>query len=140
MSSNRRDFLASASALTFAAFCRDVTFANGIASPALLAAGPAANSELSGKALLAKMKWFNEPASAKQSGDQLIVITKPKTDYWCKTFYDYVTDSGHFFYLPLIIVATSLLESRVSGKYAALYDQPRTDGAHRCQQLDEVRP
>src|SRR5207253_9021818 len=46
------------------------------------------------------------PASAKQSGDQLVVTTKPKTDYWRKTFYEYVADSG-----------------RDSGKYAALYDQ-----------------
>jgi hypothetical protein len=81
----------------------------------------AAKSELSGKVLFAKMKWFNEPASAKQSGDQLIVTTKPKTDYWRKTFCDYVTDNGHSFYLP--VTGNFTLESRVAGKYAALYDQ-----------------
>jgi hypothetical protein len=118
MNPNRRQFLTSASALTCAAFCRDVAFANGLAVPSEV---PAANSELSGKTLLAKMKWFNEPAAAKQSPDQFVVTTKPKTDFWRKTFYDYVTDNGHFFYLPL--TGDFTFESRVSGKYAALYDQ-----------------
>jgi len=67
------------------------------------------------------MKWFNEPASARQSGDQLVVRTKPKTDYWRKTFYDYVTDNGHFFFLQ--VAGDFTLESRVVGKYATLYDQ-----------------
>lgn len=114
MNSNRRQFLASASALSCATFCKNVAVRH------LLVAG-AANSELSGKALLAKMKWFNEPASAKQAGDQLIVTTKPKTDYWRKTFYDYVTNNGHFFFLS--VTGDFTLESRVAGKYAELYDQ-----------------
>ena len=116
--SSRREFLTSASALTCAAFCRQVASVRSL----LAAAAPsAAKSELSGKVLFAKMKWFNEPASAKQSGDQLIVTTRPKTDYWRKTFYDYVTDNGHFSYLP--VTGDFTLESRVAGKYAALYDQ-----------------
>lgn len=113
--SNRREFLSSASALSCAAFCRNV------ASVRHLLAAAGVNSELSGKALLAKMKWFNEPVSAKQSGDQLVVTTKAKTDYWRKTFYEYVTDNGHFFFLA--VTGDFVLESRVAGKYAALYDQ-----------------
>lgn len=77
--------------------------------------------ELFGKALFAKIKWFNEPASATQSGDQLVVRTKPKTDYRRKTFHDYVTDHGHFFFLP--VIGNFALESCVAGKYGALYDQ-----------------
>jgi regulation of enolase protein 1 (concanavalin A-like superfamily) len=84
-------------------------------------AAPGAESQFSGKPLLAKMKWFNEPASTKQSGDQFIVTTKAKTDFWRKTFYDYVTDNGHFFFLP--VTGDFTFESRVTGKYAALYDQ-----------------
>jgi hypothetical protein len=68
---------------------------------AAASAVPASKSQLSGKSVLAKMKWFNEPASAKQSGEQLFVTTKPKTDFWRKPFYDYVTDNGHFFFLPV---------------------------------------
>lgn len=114
-SSNRREFLSSASVLSCGAFCRNV------ASVRHLLWAAASKPVLSGKALFAKMKWFNEPASAKQSGDQLVVTTKPKTDYWRKTFYEYVTDNGHFFSLP--VTGDFTLESRVSGKYAALYDQ-----------------
>lgn len=112
--SNRRQFLASASAFTCAAFCGEAASAKNLLAPA-------ATAELSGKDLLAKMKWFNEPASAKQSGDSLVVTTKPKTDYWRKTFYEYVTDNGHFFLL--LVTGDFTLESRVAGKYAALYDQ-----------------
>src|SRR5207244_599146 len=68
-----------------------------------------------------RVKSCNEPASATQSGDQLVVRTKPKTDYWRKTFYDYVTDNGHFFFLP--VIGDFALESCVAGKYGALYDQ-----------------
>ena len=113
--SDRRQFLTAASALSCAAFCRD------IASVRHLLAAAAVKSELSGGAVFAKMKWLNEPASAKQSGEQLIVTTKSKTDYWRKTFYEYVTDNGHFFYLP--VTGDFTLESRVAGKYSALYDQ-----------------
>jgi len=121
MNSNRRQFLTSASVLSCAALCRDVALANDVGSLVSPAISLAANSELSGRALLAKMKWLNEPASAKHSGDQFIVTTKPKTDYWQKTFYEYVTDNGHFFYLA--VNGDFTLESRVAGKYAALYDQ-----------------
>src|SRR5260370_14240050 len=82
---------------------------------------PNSESQVSGKSLLAKMKWLNEPASVKQTNDLFIVTTKPKTDFWRKTFYDYVTDNGHFFFLPL--TGDFTFESRVAGKYAALYDQ-----------------
>jgi uncharacterized protein len=116
MNPNRRQFLARAAALS-GALCTSLAIARNHEENAALPA----ESKLSGKALLAKMKWFNEPASAKQSGDQLVVTTKPKTDYWRKTFYEYVADNGHFFYLP--VTGDFILESRVVGKYAALYDQ-----------------
>src|SRR2546425_7557187 len=78
-------------------------------------------TETSGKALWGQMKWLNEPASVKQRGEELTVTTKAKTDFWRKTFYDYVTDNGHFFFLP--VTGDFTFESRVAGKYAALYDQ-----------------
>jgi len=117
-SANRREFLAQAAGLGCAAL--------GAASPlvnALAAADGSSDSaaQVSGKSLVAKMKWFNEPASAKQSGETFVVTTKSKTDFWRKTFYDYVTDNGHFFFLP--VTGDFTFESRVAGKYAALYDQ-----------------
>jgi hypothetical protein len=91
----------------------------GLSAAALAEAG--ANPEGSGRALLDRMKWLNEPASAKPSGDQLVVVSRPKTDFWRKTFYGYITDNGHLFHLP--VAGDFILESRVTGQYGALYDQ-----------------
>jgi hypothetical protein len=72
-------------------------------------------------ALLSRMKWLNEPASANISGDRIVVRSRRKTDFWRKTFYGYVTDNGHFFHLP--VSGDFDFEARVDGQYAALYDQ-----------------
>jgi len=71
--------------------------------------------------LIARMSWLNEPASWNKSGGNLQVQSRPKTDFWRKTFYGYITDNGHFFHLPTS--ADFVLQARVNGKYAALYDQ-----------------
>jgi regulation of enolase protein 1 (concanavalin A-like superfamily) len=71
--------------------------------------------------LISRMSWLNEPALSKKSGDQLIVHSRPKTDFWRKTFYGYITDNGHFFHLSANGDFT--FEARVNGQYAALYDQ-----------------
>lgn len=71
--------------------------------------------------LIHRMKWLNEPASATVSGSSLVVRARPKTDFWRKTFYGYITDNGHFFYLP--VAGDFVFEARVDGQYAALYDQ-----------------
>jgi uncharacterized protein len=115
---SRRVFLTQAAALSCGALWNDSTMARTFvpAPPARLSESP-----LSGKSLFPKMKWFNEPGAAKQSGEQLVVTANPKTDFWRKTFYDYVTDNGHFFFLP--VTGDFKFESRVAGKYAALYDQ-----------------
>lgn len=116
--SNRRVFLTQAAVIGCRALWKDLPITN---SHAAIATASPAESQLSGKPLLAKMKWFNEAAAAKRSGDQFVVTTKPKTDFWRKTFYDYVTDNGHFFFLP--VTGDFTFETRVAGKYAALYDQ-----------------
>lgn len=117
-SANRREFLTKAGALSCAALWNGPAFPNAF-TVSEKAAG--VESTISGKGLLGKMKWYNEPASPKQVGDQLVVTTRPKTDFWRKTFYDYVTDNGHFFFLPA--AGDFTFECRVAGKYGALYDQ-----------------
>src|SRR4051812_15101380 len=47
--------------------------------------------------LLSAMKWMNEPASAKITGEQIVVSSRAKTDFWQKTFDGFVADNGHFF-------------------------------------------
>ena len=71
--------------------------------------------------LLSRMKWMNEPASAKIDGGELVVRSKAKTDFWQKTFDGYVADSGHFFHLSASGDFT--FTSLTNGKYATQYDQ-----------------
>lgn len=115
---NRREFLVRAAELSCAALWTGPPFPKSVAAAGETAA---AENVASGKALFGKMKWFNEPASTRQVGDQLAVTTKPKTDFWRKTFYDYVTDNGHMFFLQ--VAGDFTFECRVAGKYTALYDQ-----------------
>jgi Protein of unknown function (DUF1349) len=86
--------------------------------------------------LVEHMTWFNPPASWKKSDEQLLVQCRPKTDFWRKTFYGYITDNGHFFYLPLTGDVT--FQARVNGKYAALYKPGGLDGSPGCGKLCEV--
>lgn len=85
-----------------------------------LAASPAASDE-SGPGLIKRMQWLNEPASTSQQDGRLIVRSRPRTDFWRKTFYGYITDNGHFCHFP--VRGDFLFQARVNGKYAAQYDQ-----------------
>jgi uncharacterized protein len=71
--------------------------------------------------LISRMQWMNEPASVNRSGTNLVVRSRAKTDFWRKTFYGYITDNGHFFHGSAEGEFT--LQARISGGYAALYDQ-----------------
>jgi regulation of enolase protein 1 (concanavalin A-like superfamily) len=109
---SRRRFTTQMLTLTGAALLGDKIF-----RPAAMAA---AKSSAGGE-LIGRMKWLNEPASATISEGKLVVRAKPKTDFWRKTFYGYITDNGHFFHLP--VSGDFVFEARVDGQYAALYDQ-----------------
>ncbi len=85
------------------------------------AAAHAATVGATNAGLLERMRWLNEPAAVRREGERLVVRSKPKTDFWRKTFYGYVTDNGHFLHLPARGEFT--FSARVNGKYAALYDQ-----------------
>jgi regulation of enolase protein 1 (concanavalin A-like superfamily) len=71
--------------------------------------------------LITRMKWMNQPALWNRSGGKLIVRSRAKTDFWRKTFYGYITDNGHFFYLP--VSGDFAFQACINGQYAALYDQ-----------------
>ena len=71
--------------------------------------------------LLSRMTWMNEPASAKIAGDQIVVLSRAKTDFWQKTFDGYVADSGHFYHLS--VPGDFTFSACINGKYATLYDQ-----------------
>src|ERR1700676_2501941 len=71
--------------------------------------------------LFSRMRWMNEPASYKIRSETMVVHSRSKTDFWRKTFYGYITDNGHFFYLES--TGDFTFQARINGEYAALYDQ-----------------
>jgi hypothetical protein len=56
----------------------------------------APHSEARAADLFTRMSWMNEPESSKRLGETMVVHSRPKTDFWRKTFYGYITDNGHF--------------------------------------------
>ncbi len=68
--------------------------------------------------LVAKMEWMNPPAAVTYGTGTVIARTRPRTDFWRKTFYGYITDNGHFYSIPLFGEFT--FQARVNGNYAAL--------------------
>ena len=123
---SRRSFTTQMLTLTGAAL-----FGDNILRPAAMAA----ETSSAGGEWIGRMRWLNEPASATISEGKLVVRAKPKTDFWRKTFYGYITDNGHFFHLP--VSGDFVFEARVDGQYAALYDQQvRTGGQRVWKQTD----
>ncbi len=81
------------------------------------------------------MEWYNEPPRWNQTGDQLIVTTGPKTDFWRKTHYGFIRDSGHF--CGERVSGDFVAEVEVRGQYKDLYDQAglmvRLDETNWCK-------
>lgn len=71
--------------------------------------------------LVAKMEWLNPPAAVTYGGGAVVARSRPRTDFWRKTYYGYITDNGHLFSIPLF--GEFNFQARVNGQYAALYDQ-----------------
>ena len=76
---------------------------------------------MAGGDLVAKMTWLNPPAAVTYGGGVVTARSRGKTDFWRKTFYGYVTDNGHFYYVP--VFGEFSFQARVAGNYATLYDQ-----------------
>jgi uncharacterized protein len=79
------------------------------------------NTDVRNPDLFSQMKWMNEPASYKRLGEKMVVHSRAKTDFWRKTFYGYITDNGHLFYVET--TGDFMFQARINGQYAALYDQ-----------------
>jgi uncharacterized protein len=67
------------------------------------------------------MSWLNEPQEWSTDGDVIRVVTELKTDFWRTTFYDWVTDSGHFYHRP--VTGDFTAEAVVSATHTTLFDQ-----------------
>ena len=125
---NRRWFLGGAASLSCAALLRDSVVPS---------ASAAASKTVPQDELIPRMTWMNEPASWKVADGKVIVRSKPKTDFWRKTFYGYITDNGHFFRLAAGEEFT--FEARIGGQYATLYDQAGLMVRVDAGKLGEVR-
>jgi regulation of enolase protein 1 (concanavalin A-like superfamily) len=106
------------------------SLAAALALPAAAAESPRPWFE--GGELVSKMSWLNPPASVSYGGGTVIARARPRTDFWRKTFYGYVTDNGHFYNIP--VYGEFIFRARVNGDYQALYDQ-----AGLMVRLDEKR-
>lgn len=67
------------------------------------------------------MSWLNEPGEWATSGTTIRVVTELKTDFWRRTFYDWTTDSGHFYRRPVTGDFTATV--RVHATHTTLFDQ-----------------
>lgn len=64
---------------------------------------------------------MNPPRRRRREGSSLICTAEPKTDFWRKTFYGYITDNGHFLHRRVTGDFTTAV--KFSGQYHDLYDQ-----------------
>ncbi|UWX98441.1 DUF1349 domain-containing protein [Arthrobacter zhaoxinii] len=67
------------------------------------------------------MTWLNEPASWKDGGDSLTLETADGTDFWRKTHYGFIRDTGHF--LSTEVAGDFTATVTLAGDFTALYDQ-----------------
>jgi uncharacterized protein len=66
-------------------------------------------------------QWLNPPSGWSVRQEHLSVDVSPDTDFWRKTHYGFIRDSGHFFFEP--ISGDFSMQVRIRGDYASLYDQ-----------------
>lgn len=67
------------------------------------------------------MKWLNEPSHWIEQDNIIQVTSNQNTDFWRKTHYEFIRDSGHFYYQQ--IAGDFVSRVKVSGQYQDLYDQ-----------------
>lgn len=84
------------------------------ALPLLSAESPAPQTDL-----LTRMQWMNKPPSSQIEGGKLMVHSTAKAD--CYRMPGWVIDNGNFFHLA--VEGEFAFEARISGQYAAKYDQ-----------------
>jgi uncharacterized protein len=65
--------------------------------------------------------WLNPPPKWQRAGNSLTITAAPKTDFWRKTYFGYLTDNGHL--LARTVKGDFNATVRLSGTFAAQYDQ-----------------
>lgn len=67
------------------------------------------------------MKWYNQPKKWSGDAKELTMTVDPKTDYWRITHYDFIRDSGPFYYQEL--AGNFEASVKVTGNYEELFHQ-----------------
>lgn len=67
------------------------------------------------------MKWYNEPPFFEDKAGVITIVSGDRTDFWRKTHYNFIRDSGHFYYTEF--TGDFMASVKISGQYKALYDQ-----------------
>ena len=67
------------------------------------------------------MKWHNEPIDWEEKDQSIKMTSGFKTDFWRKTHYGFIRDTGHFHYQA--ITGNFSATVKVTGQYEVLYDQ-----------------
>jgi regulation of enolase protein 1 (concanavalin A-like superfamily) len=65
--------------------------------------------------------WLNPPSQWRREGADLHVTTDEQTDFWRKTEYGFIRDTGHFAHRT--IVGDFSAEVTFAARYQTLYDQ-----------------
>lgn len=78
------------------------------------------------------MTWLNPPPQSRVDGATVSVSTGDRTDFWRKTHYGFIRDTGHFLHHPVTDDFTA--EVTIAAHYEALYDQ-----AGLMLRIDETR-
>ena len=67
------------------------------------------------------MQWLNKPPTWTVHGDRIDVDVAPGTDFWRKTHYGFIRDTGHVGYD--LVQGDFTAEVKITGGYKDLYDQ-----------------
>lgn len=67
------------------------------------------------------MQWYNQPPFWNEQDGILTVTSGAKTDFWRKTHYGFIRDSGNFYYQQVTGDFIALV--KITGQYQTLYDQ-----------------
>jgi uncharacterized protein len=67
------------------------------------------------------MNWYNEPAAFREENGSIFITTRPKSDFWRITHYDFIRDDGHFYYQA--VTGNFTADVKIVGAYRDLYDQ-----------------
>ncbi|MDF5718296.1 MAG: DUF1349 domain-containing protein [Rhizonema sp. NSF051] len=67
------------------------------------------------------MNWHNEPPIWNIQNGTIQITSTHKTDFWRKTYYNFISDNGHFYYKQ--VKGDFIVEAKISGQYKDQYDQ-----------------